>query len=425
LSRDKGQYSEAEPILTKLAAIRRKTLGENNPSVARTLGELGECFYWEAKDDQAISILRQALEIDRRAGPDYGAGDRNYLALTLERKGDFDEAQQLLQESVDINRRNPGIYSQDYAVSLSNLGSALIDRGDLSGAESKLRESLAIRRKILGPGHPDLMYSLNNLGYVLLERGDWKPAEPYIKEALDISLLRLGADHPRVATEMNNWARVLQAKGNYVEARKNFQQALNIIQHSNSPVTWPAAQITANLGLLYFDWANYPAAEKYARQALEMRRSLGGEQTPAFASSLIEVAEDRVFQNDPAGAEPLFRRALKVRRQRLPSGHPAIIMAEIRLGESLLAQDKAKEASPLLSDAISSTRASPFPLPVWQLGEANSAYGACLKDVGREREGDILLRESRAALVSDPRPAFRTQASDRIRFHGNAKALRP
>jgi tetratricopeptide (TPR) repeat protein len=189
LSRDKGQYSEAEPILTKLAAIRRKTLGENNPLVARTLGELGECFYWKAKDDQAISILRQALAIDRRAGPDYGAGDRNYLALALERKGDFDEARQLLQESVNINRRNPGIYSQDYAVSLSNLGSALIDRGDLSGAESKLRESLAIRRKILGPGHPDLIYSLNNLGYVLLERGDWKPAEPYIKEALDISLI--------------------------------------------------------------------------------------------------------------------------------------------------------------------------------------------------------------------------------------------
>jgi eukaryotic-like serine/threonine-protein kinase len=425
LSRDKGQYSEAEPILTKLAAIRRKTLGENNPLVARTLGELGECFYWEAKDDQAISILQQALAIDKRAGPDYGAGDRNYLALALERKGDFDEARQFLQESVDINRRNPGIYSQDYAISLSNLGSALIDRGDLSGAESKLRESLAIRRKILGPGHPDLIYSLNNLGYVLLERGDWQPAEPYIKEALDISLLRLGANHPRVATEMNNWARVLQAKGNYVEARKNFQQALDIVQHSNRPATWPAAQITANLGLLYFDWGNYPAAEKYARQALEMRRSLGGEQTPAFASSLIEVAEDRTFQNDPAGAEPLLRRALEVRRQRLPSGHPAIIMAEIRLGESLMAQDNAKEASPLLSDAVSSTRASPFPLPVWQLGEANSAYGVCLKALGRGREGDILLRESRASLISDPRPAFRTQASDRIRFRGNAKALQP
>jgi hypothetical protein len=91
----------------------------------------------------------------------------------------------------------------------------------------------------------------------------------------------------------------------------------------------------------------------------------------------------------------------------------------------LLAQDKAKEASPLLSDAVSSTRASPFPLPVWQLGEANSAYGVCLKALGRGREGDILLRESRASLISDPRPAFRTQASDRIRFRGNAKALQP
>ena len=89
--------------------------------------------------------------------------------MTLERKGDFDEARRLLEEAVEINRRTPGTNSPEYAISLHNLGSALIDRGDLPGAEVKLREALAVRRVIFADGHPDLALSLNNLGYVLLE----------------------------------------------------------------------------------------------------------------------------------------------------------------------------------------------------------------------------------------------------------------
>jgi len=219
---------------------------------------------------------------------------------------------------------------------------------------------------------------------------------------------------------MNNWARVLQAKGDYSEAQKGFQSALNIVQHSSAPVTWPAAQITSNLGLLDFDRGDYASAERYARQAMDIRRKLGGEQTPVFASSLIELAEDRLFQGDPVGAEPLLRQALEINRKRFWPGHPSLVSAEVRLGEALLALDKAHEAAPLLQEAVASIHARSSPLPAWQLSEAESAYGACLKNLGRSREGDTLLRQSRPALSSDPRPVFRSEVPDRLRKIGSA-----
>ncbi len=37
--------------------------------------------------------------------------------------------------------------------------------------------------------------------------------------------------------------------------------------------TWPAAQATANLGLLHFDKGEFAQAEQWARRALELRRS--------------------------------------------------------------------------------------------------------------------------------------------------------
>lgn len=414
LYRDKGQYQQAEPLLTRVLESRQARFGATSPEAAAVMGELGECFYWEAKDDQAIALLRRTLAIDRANGPDYGPSTRNYLALTLERKGEFDEARQLLQESVEINRRTVGTRSPEYAISLHNLGSALIDRGDLSGAEKMIREAEEVRRVVLGTNHPDFATSLNNHGYILLEEGDWRQAEPLLKQNLDINLARLGPNNPRLASAMNNWARVLQAKGDYAQALEYYERSLSVLTKANAAQTWPAAQIRANVGMLYFDRAEFAEAERNARDAMELRRSLGGDGTPAFADSLIQVAEDRAFQGDPQGAEPLLRSALDIRRRKLWSGHPAIMNAEVRLGETLMAEGKASEAEPLLRQAVDAAAHEPFPLLPWQIAEVKNAYGECLKMIGRPREAAPLLRESRAALASDPRPPFRTGPTARL-----------
>jgi eukaryotic-like serine/threonine-protein kinase len=414
LYRDKGRYAEAEPLLSQVLASKKASFGASSPEAARVMGELGECLYWESKDDAAIALLGETLAIDRRNGPDYGASTRNYLALTLERKGGFDEARRLLEEAVEIEGRTRGTNSPDYAIALHNLGSALIDRGDLFGAEKKLREALGVRRAIFGAGHPDVAMSLNNLGYVLLEQGDWRAAEPILKESLEINLQRLGTGHPRLAGPMNNWARVLQAKGDYKHAEEYYNRVLAIMNQANAASTWPAAQIRANLGLLHFDKGEYAAAGQDARAAMEIRRRLGGDSTPAFAASLIEVAEDVAFAGDPRAAVPLLRSALEIRRKKLSPGHPAIIAAEVRLGETLIAANQSAEAEPLLRQAVASAKGEPFPLPAWQIAEADNAYGECLKSLGRTREAEPLLRESRTALQTDPRPAFRAGPASRL-----------
>jgi serine/threonine-protein kinase len=414
LYRDKGKYVEAEPLLRGLIASKTAALGAASPAVAQVMAELGECLYWEGKDGEARALLEKTLAIDRKNGPDYGADTRNYLALTLERSADYEQAHQLLEEAVEIQRRRRGVSSPEYAISLNNLGSSLIDRGDLSGAEAKLREVLAIQRRVLGAGHPDLVYPLNNLGNILLQKGQWRDAVPFLKEALDINLARLGPNHPRLAGPMHNWARMLQQKGDYVEARRYFDRLLAIMQGANAMGTWPAAQIVASIGLLDFDRGNYGPAEAQARQAMEMRRKLGGEETIAFAESLTEIAEDRLYQKDARGAEPLLQRALEIRRKRFWNGHPARFTAEARLGEAILAEGDAARAEPLLLDAWNSLKGVPFPVPAWQVADAQSLYGACLLALGRKDEGAGLLRDSRSPLQLHPRPALRLDAAARL-----------
>jgi serine/threonine-protein kinase len=414
LYRDKGKYAEAEPLLRGLILSKTAAKGADSPDTAHVMGELGECLYWEGKDAEARALLERTLAIDRKNGPDYGADTRNYLALTLERSADYERAHQLLEEAVGIQRRRFGASSPQYAISLDNLGTSLIDRGDLSGAEAKLREGLAIERRVMGAGHPDLVYPLNNLGNVLLQQGEWRAAEPFLKEALDINLARLGPSHPRLAGPMHNWARMLQQQGDYAQAHRYFDRLQTIMQGAHAMGTWPAAQIVASTGLLDFDEGDFAGAERKARDAMEMRRRLGGEDTTAFADSLSEVAQARLWQKDPHAAESLLQQALAIRRKRFWSGHPAIFTTEVRLGEAILAQGDAARAEPLLRGAWDALKHVPFPIPAWQRADAQSVYGACLLRLGRKEEGANLLRDSQTPLEHHPRPALRKDAETRL-----------
>ncbi len=411
LYRDKAQYDKAEPLFRKLVDVRRKIDGNQSPAYALTLSNFGECLYDDSKDAEAEPLLREALAIYKQQGPDEGAPVRDYLALVLERKGNFQEAAQLLRECTEINLRTLGPNHPDYAISLHNLASDLIDLGDLDGAEAKLREALAATERSFGKTHPQMGYSLNNLGYVLIEKGQAPAAAPYLQQALEISLAHNGANHPRTAGYRSNLSRVLLAEGKYDAAEKGFREALAIMTAAQASNTWAAAQMTAYLGMVYFDRGEYTEAEKLAREAMDIRRKLGGEQSPAYASSLVEIAQDRLFQHDPGGAEPLLRQAVEIRRNKYSSHHPDTIAAEVRLGEALLAEKQYVGAESVLQEAAVAARTAPYaPLP-WEVAEAQNALGACLIETGHTKEGEALLRQSQEGVMKHPRPAFRRSAT--------------
>jgi hypothetical protein len=138
-----------------------------------------------------------------------------------------------------------------------------------------------------------------------------------------------------------------------------------------------------------------------------MSRKLGGEQSPGFAFTTIELAEDRLFQGDPASAVPMLRDALAIRRKQYNPGNPAIISVMVKLGEALTAQGAAAEAEPVLRQAIQSAKAAPFPLLPWQTAEAENALGTCLVKLHHDTEGERLISSSQGALRTHPRPAFR------------------
>jgi tetratricopeptide (TPR) repeat protein len=415
LYRDEGKYAEAEPLFRRLVEIRRKTSKPGDVKLAWSLAALGECLYLENKDAESEPPLREALKIYKDNGADVGSEARNYLALLLERKGRYPEAGALLNEAAAIDLRTKGSDSPEYANSLSNLASDLMDFGDYGLAETKLRQALEIRRKVLGSDHPDLGYPLNNLAFVLREEGVPTQAEPFARESLAIRLKNQGAGHPQVAAARNTLARVLEAEGDYAGAEIEFGQALDIVKETVGLGSYTGAQILLNHSMLEFDEGKYAAAEKEARDALESLRKLGGEKTPYVALALTQVAEDRVFQGDPDAAVPLLRQAAEIRREENPPAHPEIIVAEVRLGEALTASGALVEAAQVLRGALNEARSASFALSAWRIAEIQSALGICLAAQGDWKGARPLLEESQNGLRSDPHPVFAKISAERLR----------
>ena len=405
--RMRGEFKNAEPYFREAIDIRQQTLGSDAEAATEPLNGLGQCLYDEGRDAEAEAVLRASLAISHKQKTDQGDNSRDYLALVLERRGNFQEARQLLREAVEISRQFRGAESGSYFVHLHNLAGASIDAGDLTEAETTERQALAVRRRIVAADHPDLAYPLNNLGWILLAKGNWKAAEPVLQEALEIRRKALGEKHPLFAASLAIWARVLQAKGEYSQAEQDFRQALGIAEQANGPENWTVAKILSYLGLLQLDRADAAGAEQYARQALRVRRKLGGSEHPDVAASLIEVGLAREFQHDPAAAETLFREAFEIRRKKLYSAHPDTAAAEVRLGEALVEEGKPHRAEPLLREATNTLNREPFPLQSWQLADANTQLVICLRDLGHSRDGEALVKSSLGELRSYPPPAMR------------------
>jgi len=408
-----GGSAQSEPLFREALDVQRAKLGADSTKVADTLSLLGECLYLKGKNDEAETKLREALVIFQKQDPSLGSAARDYLARLPETKGEYLEAARLLREAVDIDRRTVGTDDPRYTASLHNYAGALARLGDLYTAEPMLRESLATERRVLGNTHPDLGYPLNLLGVVALEQGDWRKAEPLFRESL--SIWSHVANHGLVLTSLTNWGRLLDARGKYTEARRYFERAVDLTRpQPDQPVS--TAWVSSRFALSEFDAGRYAVAEALARRSVELQSKIsGGEKAPSTALALITLGEARVFQGDPAGAEPILRSAVEILKAKLPINYPPVIAAEVRFAEALTAEGKAATAEPILRQALAAAYSPPFKIPSWQVGEAESALAWCLDALGHSQEASELARRSKPKLADDPRPIFRKPAGSRMK----------
>ncbi len=176
---------------------------------------LAVTFYQQGKEEQGLSLAREAL------GEDVQYGDLAFLEQNLWGENLLRDTNILLTEE----QIQTLITEVEEANQLEQQGIELYQQGKYIEATNIFERVLEIRKRIYPEDHPDVATSLNSLALLYNNQGRYAEAEPLYNEALAMRKRIYPEDHPDVATSLNNLGVFYQGQRQYPQALDLFTQA--------------------------------------------------------------------------------------------------------------------------------------------------------------------------------------------------------
>lgn len=186
-----GAYDQAAEHFSRAVDMRRAVFGRAHPSVGGLLGSLGTARVAQGRNEDAIAVLEEAMQITKAATP--------------------------------TNDRPLGLGHL-----CNSLGAAHDQLGHDEAALEHYRCALDIHTDKDGADHPNTASARNNIARVLGRLGRYDEAREELERVLEIRIARQGADHPAVAEPLTSLASLAFAQGDATRAIELHTQALNL-----------------------------------------------------------------------------------------------------------------------------------------------------------------------------------------------------
>ncbi|MCG8462303.1 MAG: tetratricopeptide repeat-containing serine/threonine-protein kinase, partial [Holophagales bacterium] len=319
-----GRLEQADDALSEALDERRRAVGGEHPSLARSYASLVELRFEQGRLEQAEALARRALDLRRRAGVDMPAlaESLNDLGAIVEVRGRPAEARTLYRQALDLRRRHLGPSHPLTANSLGNLGTLAFHAGELEEAEDLLRSAVGLLDRFYGPEHPMAAEHRVNLASVLRQLGRGGEAEDLLRESLESQLEILGSDHPTVARSRLILGISLARERRLDEAESLLRAAFESQHRLSGPDHPLVAEAALHLGDVRFRRGDPAEAETLYRLAVE---SLGARTAASAADrrrSLGRLADLLRHTGRPARAVPFYRQVLAVEAEAGTAAEP-------------------------------------------------------------------------------------------------------
>jgi tetratricopeptide (TPR) repeat protein len=179
---------------------------------------------WQGKQDAALSLIEESLELARTLEDDsWMAGSYMATAIVFINMGRDETAQPLLEKARLIFKEHNAYF---HAITTVHLGNAELGLGYPERArayhEEAHREALAIGENWIRS------FALNNLGEVARTRRQYDLARKYYEEC--VALLRDTGDKGDLARFIHNLGYVAQHEAEYHRAESHFRRSLTLFR---------------------------------------------------------------------------------------------------------------------------------------------------------------------------------------------------
>ncbi|MCC7180658.1 MAG: serine/threonine protein kinase [Acidobacteria bacterium] len=367
---------------------------DGQPEVqARLLDLMGRVYQSLGKYEEAQPLLERSLEVRRAAlGAEHPAvaESLSHIGELSSLRGRYDEAETRLRDALVLHERTVGRESAEAAMDLQLLGAVMVDKGDIPQGRQLIEEALAIRRRVLPPGHLDLAESYAGLAYAASRSGDFEQMEHWHRESLTLLRQALGESHPRVALALNNLAAAIAERGRFAEAEQLHREALAMRRQLFGDEHPAVATSLNNLGNVLLDQGKLADAEGLYRQAVDLRKRLLGVGHPSTGTSLNNLGVLLYRAGKPAEAVPVMQEARVSAVSRLPEDHTLVLTIDGSIATMIAALGRDAEAEPLFQRTLA-TRIKSQGEDHPDVATSRLMYGRFLRERRRYAEAEPLL----------------------------------
>jgi CHAT domain-containing protein/tetratricopeptide (TPR) repeat protein len=284
------------------AADAFRKSGETNSNVDSVV-RLADVLYMQGDYIQALTFYKQSLE--RVSKTEIGSiiAALNGAANSAYYSGNYDEALENYQRSVDIQKTQPD--KLGLATALRGVGNVHRTRGDYGAALESYFQSLTIAEQIKAP----LGTTLGSIGFVRALQGDYPHALDYYNKALNE--FRTSSNKIEIARVLTLIGNVYYRQGLYDSALASYRQALTLREEMEDKSG--QGDVLAGIGSTLLRQKNYSEALDNFHNALGLFNSVRNQEKTADV--LTRISEAFLFQNENTKALSAAESAVTIATQ--------------------------------------------------------------------------------------------------------------
>jgi tetratricopeptide (TPR) repeat protein len=287
-----GQAASDEALMVAERAVelKQRHLRTDTTELAASLDNLGALHTARGEYVKALPLHERVLELLSDNGNEARVADTlERQALPLINLEKFDEARVRLERARGIRERDAEASPLAMAGTLELLAMLHRYRGDFREAQSLIDRALAIRRR-LTPEHPAIASMLHIQGDISFLTGDLSSARQTYAAALDMATRTLGSVHPAVSVYSRKLALAEWSFGNSEEARRLRESSVRIAEVAFAPCHPDLANAFSDLALSYRQEGNLVEARSLFERALSRYENCLGRAHSFTATALFNIA---------------------------------------------------------------------------------------------------------------------------------------
>lgn len=274
---EQNYFDKAEELYEKAIQVCLQIYDEDHPMLASLYSGQGVLYYRQSKLQEALSYSLKAREIYRnKVHNDSYAHACFNVADILMTAGNINEAEQYVNEAVDVMQRLYGENSTFMIETYSMLGSLYFEKEDYEKALAYYEKSVDLIINSRGDKDPLLIENYSFIGGVYMREGKGEEALKWFLRIVDLTKQFYGDKHSKTADALVNVAGVYLSIGKYEEALHLLENARAIHISTYGDMHIDVAGDYNGLGQTYMAMGRYQDAIANFEKAIEIRKAIFG-----------------------------------------------------------------------------------------------------------------------------------------------------